>query len=133
MPWSSVLSCRMLSCHVMSHMCELSLKPSLHMCDMTRHHATRHDRGPRQFRGVQLINYQAFNKRIMVLLMKITVTRDRTFLLENQVRFLWTLFSLAVFLILLLRHMTKIASRAIFGTSAFCRDDKTLSCCTCVN
>ena len=46
---------------------------------------------------------------------------------------LWKLFSLSVFLILSLRHTTKIPSRAIFVVAAFCRDDQTWSCCICVN
>ena len=32
-PWSSVLSCRMLSCRVVSHMCELSLTVITTVCD----------------------------------------------------------------------------------------------------
>ena len=43
------------------------------------------------------------------------------------------MFSLAIFLILSLRHTTKIASRTIFVVAAFCRDDQTWSCCICVN
>ena len=44
-------------------------------------------------------------------------------------RYLWKLFSFAVFLVLSLRHTTKIGSRAIFVAAAFCRDDQTWSCC----
>ena len=53
--------------------------------------------------------------------------------LWTQVGFIWKMFSLAVFLMLSLRHAIKIASRAIFVAAVFCRDDQTLSCCICVN
>ena len=37
------LSCRVACCRVVSHMCELSFKPSSHIGDTTRHDSMRHD------------------------------------------------------------------------------------------
>ena len=36
MPWSSIMSCRMLSCRVVSHMCELSLRIGLHVVHINK-------------------------------------------------------------------------------------------------